>query len=70
MYMFVKSAIGKLTKDSISQGYDSKSDWKNDFKNFEDPELRREVMQTIEETPGRKGRPHLEQEEFCIDTTI
>lgn len=67
MYMFVKSAIGKLTKDSISQGYDSKSDWKNDFKNFEDPELRREVMQTIEETPGRKGRPHLEQEEFCID---
>ncbi len=70
MKMFVTSSIGKLASDSIRQGYDRKADWENDFDDVEDPDVRREVMRTIAETPGRKGRPHLEQKEYSIDDCL
>ncbi len=66
MKMFVTNSISKLASDSIRQGYDRKADWENDFDDVEDPDVRREVMRTIAETPGRKGRPHLEQKAFIM----
>lgn len=64
------SSISKLASDSIRQGYDRKADWENDFDDVEDPDVRREVMRSIAETPGRKGRPHLEQKEYSIDDCL
>ena len=67
MPSLVSNTIGKMAQTSIANGFDKKADWKADFKKNENKDLRREVMATIEETAGKHGRPHLQQERHDID---
>ena len=66
----VTNGISMLVQTSISKGYDKKADWKADFKNQENANLRSEVLTTIKETKGKHGRPLIQRETFEIDNYL
>ena len=70
MPSLVTNGISMLVQTSISKGYDKKADWKADFKNQENADLRSEVLATIKETKGKHGRPLIQRETFEIDNYL
>lgn len=65
--VIVPALVGAMTKTSVTRGFDKKTDWKKDSKNYDSTELRHEVMNALEDSVGKHGRPRLEQEVYNID---